>query len=92
LCREKNVVWWRDQTLKLRSDWTRRGKAVPLTQTDVARAKRKPALTGRGPASGHVRPGALGRVFVALDPLCTNRMRHVRGSGHFDGHVQSMID
>jgi hypothetical protein len=69
-----------------------RGKEVPLTQADVARAKRKAALTGRGPASGRVRPGALGRVFIALDPLCTDRMQHVRGPGHFDGHVQSMID
>jgi hypothetical protein len=37
---------------------------------DVACTERKPALTGRVPASGHVRPGASGRVFVALDPYC----------------------
>jgi hypothetical protein len=67
----KNAVRWRDQMLKLRSDRTRKGKAVPLTQVDVACVKRKPALTGRTLALGRVRPGASGRVFVALDPLCT---------------------
>jgi hypothetical protein len=36
----------------------------------MSRAERKLALTGCGPALGHIRPGASGRVFVALDPYC----------------------